>query len=153
MTCNTHQKISRHYSSLQFLNEGTNNLSIFLNVGSIRQSKLLFFDSVVTSDLYLFQEIVPLIPCFIFSKNLILSFIDQVTTETWSLVLIMIKCTPLILLCSLKAQSFVHNRSSYILQFINGKSRNLKKSLRYLGEIMTSTFEIWYCWSICISFI
>ena len=37
---------------------------------------------VVISDLYLFQEIALLSPCFIFSKNLILSFIDKVTTVT-----------------------------------------------------------------------
>ena len=41
-----------------------------------------FFGYVVISDLYLFQETVLLNPCFIFSKNLILSFIDQVTTGT-----------------------------------------------------------------------
>ena len=41
-----------------------------------------FFDSVVTSDLYFFQEIVFLNSCFIFSKNLTLSFIDNRTTET-----------------------------------------------------------------------
>ena len=41
-----------------------------------------FADCVVISDLYLFQEIVLLNPCFIFSKNLILSFINKVTTRT-----------------------------------------------------------------------
>ena len=37
---------------------------------------------VVISDLYLFQEIVILNPCLIFSRNLILSFIEKVTTGT-----------------------------------------------------------------------
>ena len=41
-----------------------------------------FYDCVVIADLYLFQEIVLLNSCFIFSKKLILSFIDKVTTET-----------------------------------------------------------------------
>ena len=40
-----------------------------------------FFGSVVISDLYLFQEFVLLNPCLIFSKNLVLSLIDNVTTE------------------------------------------------------------------------
>ena len=67
-------------SLLQFLNERTNNLLIFLNVGSIIQSKLLFFGSALISDLYLFQETILLNPCFKCSKNLMLLFIDKVTT-------------------------------------------------------------------------
>ena len=57
--------------SIPFLNESTNNLLIFLNVGSIRQFKLLYFGYVAISDLYLLQEIVFLNPCFIFPENLI----------------------------------------------------------------------------------
>ena len=69
-------------SSVPFLNESTKNLlMMFLNVGSIRQSKLLFFNCAVISDLYMFQEIVILNLCFIFSKNLILSFTDRVQLE------------------------------------------------------------------------
>ena len=41
-----------------------------------------FFFFFVIWDLYLFQEIVLLNPCFIFSKNLILSVIDKVRTRT-----------------------------------------------------------------------
>ena len=41
-----------------------------------------FFAYVDISDLYLFQEIILLNLCFIFSKNVILSFIDKVTTGT-----------------------------------------------------------------------
>ena len=55
---------------------------MFLNVGSIRQSELLFIGFDVVSDLYFFQDIVLLNPCFIFYKNLILSFTDKVTTGT-----------------------------------------------------------------------
>ena len=40
--------------------------------------KLLFFDCVIISDLHLFQETVFFFnSCFTFSKNLILSLIDQ----------------------------------------------------------------------------
>ena len=52
-----------------FLDEFTNNLLIFLNVGSIKQSKLLFFGCAVIWDLHLFQKIV-----------LVLSLIDKLTT-------------------------------------------------------------------------
>ena len=41
-----------------------------------------FFGCAIISDLYLFQNIVLLNPCFIFSKNLILSLIDKVTVGT-----------------------------------------------------------------------
>ena len=46
---------------------------------------IFFFGWVVISDLYLFQEIVLLNLCFIFSKKLILSLIYKVTTGTYSL--------------------------------------------------------------------
>ena len=42
----------------------------------------MYFDCVGISDLYLFQEIVILNPCFIFSKNFILPFIGKLTTGT-----------------------------------------------------------------------
>ena len=45
-------------------------------------NRLLLFDCVVISDLYFFQEIVLLNSCFIFSKSLILSFLDRMTTGT-----------------------------------------------------------------------
>ena len=41
-----------------------------------------FFVCVVISDLYLLQEIVVLIPCFTFCKNLILSLIDN---DNWNI--------------------------------------------------------------------
>ena len=52
-----------------FSNERSNNLLIFLNVGIIIQSDLLFLGCVVISDLYLFQETVLLNACFKSSKN------------------------------------------------------------------------------------
>ena len=39
------------------------------------------------------------------------------------------------------AQSFAHNKSSSISQFINRKSINLQHLLRYLIEIVTATFK------------
>ena len=84
MIYNTYQKFFVRQFSL-FLNERTKSLLIFPNVRSIKRAKLLFFfGCVVVSDLYLFQETVLLIPCFMFSKNLMLWFIDQVTTGTLS---------------------------------------------------------------------
>ena len=74
-------------SSLPFLNKIKNNLLTFINVGSIRYSKLLLSGSVVTSDLHLFQKIVLLKACLIFSKNLLLSLIDKVTIGTKRLVI------------------------------------------------------------------
>ena len=56
----------------------------------------MFFVCVVISDLYLFQEIVLLNPCFIFSKNLILSLIDKVTTEMQSLELFIWNVAPVV---------------------------------------------------------
>ena len=54
---------------------------------------------------------------------------------------------------SINTQSFAHDKSSSVSQFISGKSRNLQKLLRYLGEIVTSTFKIGTAGLICISFI
>ena len=39
-----------------------------------------FFGCVIISDLYLFQKIILLNPCFILCKSLILSFTGKVTT-------------------------------------------------------------------------
>ena len=95
------------------------------------------------SDIYLFQEIVLLNSRFTFSKNLTLSLIDKVTTVTKRLVLVMKSFTSVMLLfCSINAQSFVHEKLSSVLQFINWKSRDLQKLLRYLSGIVTSTFKI-----------
>ena len=45
-------------SSSPFLNESTNNLLVFLNVGSIKQSKLLLFVCAVILDLYWFKDFI-----------------------------------------------------------------------------------------------
>ena len=103
----------------------------------------MFFDCVVISDLYLFQETVVLNPCFTFSKNLMLSFIDKVTT-VWDMKFSASNheiSSVMLFWCSIKTQSFVHNKSSSTSQFIKGKSRDLQKLLSYLSGIVTSTFK------------
>ena len=50
---------------------------MFLKVGSITYSKLLFFGFIVIADLYLLRAIVLLNLGFIFSKNLILSLTEK----------------------------------------------------------------------------
>ena len=61
MACNTYQNnlesLELEGSSSPFLKERTKKLLIFLNVGSIIQSKLLFFGSVFISDLYLSHDL------------------------------------------------------------------------------------------------
>ena len=47
----------------------------------------------------------------------------------------------MLLWCSDNTQSFVHGKSSFISEFISGKSRNPQKLLRYLSGIVTSTFK------------
>ena len=57
--------------------------------------------------------------------------------------LVITKFTPVILLfCSINTQSFVHYKLSSISQFINGKSGDFQKLLRYLSGIVTSAFKV-----------
>ena len=65
-----------------FLTERTNILFILINYGSFLQSKLFTFSYVVISDLYLFQKTVLWNPSFKCCKNVMLSFIEKVTTGT-----------------------------------------------------------------------
>ena len=88
-----------------------------------------FFCCVFISDLYLFQDIVSWILASSFLKKNML-FMDKVTTGTLSLVLVIMKFNPIIVLwCSIKMQS----RST--------KSKDSQKLLRYLSGIVTSTFK------------
>ena len=48
----------------------------------------------------------------------------------------------MLLFCSINTQFFVHDKSSSISRFISGKSRDLKKLLRYLSGIVTSTYKV-----------
>ena len=64
------------------------------------------------------------------------------TTGTQRLVLIIWNLAPVMLLYSINTQSFNHDKSSSASQFINVKSTNLQKLLRYLSRILTSTFKV-----------
>ena len=48
----------------------------------------------------------------------------------------------MLLLCVTNAQSFFHDKSSSISQFINDKPRDLQKLISYMSGIVTSTFKI-----------
>ena len=57
--------------------------------------------------------------------------------------LVIKKFTPVMLLfCSINTQSFDHDKSSSISQFVNANSRDLQKSIGYLSGIVTSTFKV-----------
>ena len=55
---------------------------------------------------------------------------------------VIINFTPAVLICSINTQFFAHGKSSSTSHFINGKSRNLQKLLRYFSGIVTSTFKV-----------
>ena len=68
------------------LDDNTNNLLPFVNVGSIKWFKWLVLVWLVISDLYLFHLIVLLNPDFNCSKKLLSSFADKVTTGSYNFV-------------------------------------------------------------------
>ena len=72
-----------------------------------------------------------------------LSLIHKVTTWTQDLFLVTTKFTPAMLLfCSIRTQSFVYDKPSSVSQFIADKSKYFQKLLRYLSEIVNSTFKV-----------
>ena len=127
----------------------------------------MFFGCVATSDLYLFQEIVLLNSCFLFSKNLILSFIDKLTTGTYSSVLFIWNVATLncvdgkrsvgglavelagasgVLDISEMTQSSVHDKSSSISHF-SYSNVNQKISKNYLNILMEQqVLCLMYCY-------
>ena len=49
----------------------------------------------------------------------------------------------MLLLCSINIQSFIHNKSSFTLQLIKTKSRDIQNlSSRIVSRKMTSTFKV-----------
>ena len=123
----------------------------------------MFFGCVATSDLYLFQEIVLLNSCSLFSKNLILSFIDKLTTGTYRSVLFIWNVAPLVCVdgkrsvgglavelagasgvldISEMAQLFVHDKSSSISQLFKCKSRDFEKLLKYFNGATSSVSNV-----------
>ena len=123
--------------------ESTNDLLIFLNVGSIRYFKWLFFGCAVIWDLYLFQEIVLLNPCFTFFKNLILSLIDKVTTATSTFTLVIWNIAPLKLLwCSDNRQiNFFNSEENTFMepQFYTSRPICLEEIFQVLAKNATIT--------------
>ena len=127
----------------------------------------MFFGCVATSDLYLFQEIVLLNSCSLFSKNLILSFIDKLTTGTYSSVLFIWNVATLncvdgkrsvgglavelagasgVLDISEMTQSSVHDKSSSISHF-SYSNVNQKISKNYLNILMEQqVLCLMYCY-------
>ena len=116
---------------------------------------VVFFPCVVISDLYLFQEIVLPNPCFMFSKNLILSFVDKVTIGIYNLALFISNVTSEVsvdgisefdeLAFGLAGTSRVldisdiihflhHGKSSPTSKLIKGKSRDSKNYSDVLME-------------------
>ena len=103
----------------------------------------MFFGCFIISGHYLFEELVLLNPCFIFSKNLILSLTDKVTTGTKIFNVDNHKIYFCFIIMMLNQYTvFFPDKSSSISQFINVKSRSLQKLLRYLSWIVTSTFKV-----------
>ena len=123
----------------------------------------MFSGCVVISDLYLFQKIVLLNPCFIFSKNLMLSFIDKVTTGTEGLALFVLnfvlfvfvaslawtgglafglEATAVVLYISDMIHSFDYDKSSSISQLIKDKLKNLQKFIKYFNGTTTSVSNV-----------
>ena len=118
----------------------------------------MFCGCVVISDLYLFQEMVLLNSCFIFYVNLMLSFIEKVTTANKVLALFIWNVAPVVNVASLVGtgglvsglaatsgvldiskitQFFDHGKPSSISQLIKGKSRVLQELLKYFNETTT----------------
>ena len=89
----------------------------------------LFFGCTVILDFYLFQETVLLNPCFMFSTNLMLSFIDKATLVLfiWNIVLFALPAglagSSGVLDISEITKSFEHNKSSSISSLIKGKQK------------------------------
>ena len=152
MICNTYQKNISSGPLLPYLSERTKNLLIFRNTGSRNNLTYCLFGCVAISGLYLFHEIVLSSPCFIFPKNVMLWFIDNVTTETFSI--IYLKCCASCLYCCHVRNRWISIRITrhckcywcfryytffwpwqikFSLQLINGKSRDLQILLKYFN--------------------
>ena len=116
----------------------------------------MFFVCVVTSDLYLFQEIFLLNP-----KTFILRLIDKVTNKKIKLSVIGLTCCSICLYCCHVGNSRITiwitrhviniiiryykcflTIINQVLQLINDKSRNLQKLLKYFHGITTSVSNV-----------
>ena len=104
----------------------------------------------------MFQKIPLLSPCIIFSRNLILSLIDKLTTQTQSLGLFIWNIAPVVKVTSVGldlltsgvldisdiTQYLDHVKSSSIARLIKGKSRDSQKLVKYFNGRTTSAFNL-----------
>ena len=95
-------------------------------------------------------------PCIIFSRNLILSLIDKLTTQTQSLGLFIWNIAPVVKVTSVGldlltsgvldisdiTQYLDHVKSSSIARLIKGKSRDSQKLVKYFNGRTTSAFNL-----------
>ena len=103
---------------------------------------MLLFGVVVILDLYLFQDLVLLNPCFKFSKSLMLPFEIKNATTTKSLVLFSLNFEYFkFSSSSVSIKLLTHNESSPALQLIKGKSGDLQKLQKYLSWIVNSLIK------------
>ena len=107
---------------------------------------------VVISDLYSFQQIVLLNLCFVFSKNSISSFIEEVTTGTQSLTLIIWNVAPAVNIAALGWIGGLASGSSTILgvidisdtkhYFDHEKLSSISQLIKYCDGLTTFVFNI-----------
>ena len=102
---------------------------------------------VFISDLFLFQEIVLLNPCVKFSKKLMFSFVDKVTTKFSSINLKC--CSSCFCCCHLELflifqiyNFFVRGKSSSISLLIKDKSRDFQKLMRCFNGTTASVSNV-----------
>ena len=102
------------------------------------------------------QKIPLLSPCIIFSRNLILSLINKLTTQTQSLGLFIWNIAPVVKVTSVGldlltsgvldisdiTQYLDHVKSSSIARLIKGKSRDSQKLVKYFNGRTTSAFNL-----------
>ena len=102
------------------------------------------------------QKIPLLSPCIIFSRILILSLIDKLTTQTQSLGLFIWNIAPVVKVASVGldlltsgvldisdiTQYLDHVKSSSIARLIKGKSRDSQKLVKYFNGRTTSAFNL-----------
>ena len=109
-------------------------------LGSIKRSKHGFGACTDTFSWYFFQLIVLLKLDFNFSSNLILSWVDKVTTGTYSYVSVIANVVAFVSLDNTHLLDQVKMR--LISQLIKDISRILQKLLKYFNGTIISTFSV-----------
>ena len=115
----------------------TNNLLTFVNVGSIKQFKLLFWGWIVICDLYLFDFIVLLNPDFNYSKIFILFSFDKLTTGRCNFVSLILNSDPIgatvagLLFCA--ALTVISTQTQFLHQVKINSTSQLISGINYLN--------------------